>query len=40
MRISFDDSADETYEILQAIQYIQAKPDKVCLVDWKVGGKL
>jgi peroxiredoxin (alkyl hydroperoxide reductase subunit C) len=37
---SFGQSVDETSEILQAIQYIQANPDIVCPVDWKAGEKL
>ena len=37
--LSFGRSVDETYRILQAIQYIQANPDEVCPVDWKVGEK-
>lgn len=37
--LSFGRSVDETYRILQAIQHIQANPDEVCPVDWKVGEK-
>nr|YP_009313727.1 2-Cys peroxiredoxin [Helminthocladia australis]SCW21981.1 2-Cys peroxiredoxin [Helminthocladia australis] len=37
--LAFGRSVDETYRILQAIQYVQANPDEVCPADWQPGEK-
>ena len=35
--LSFGRSVDETYRVLQAIQYVQAHPDEVCPAGWEPG---
>nr|YP_009313111.1 2-Cys peroxiredoxin [Dermonema virens]SCW21365.1 2-Cys peroxiredoxin [Dermonema virens] len=37
--LAFGRSVDETYRVLQAIQYVQANPDEVCPADWQPGEK-
>nr|YP_009313930.1 2-Cys peroxiredoxin [Hommersandiophycus borowitzkae]SCW22184.1 2-Cys peroxiredoxin [Hommersandiophycus borowitzkae] len=37
--LAFGRSVDETFRILQAIQYVQANPDEVCPADWQPGDK-
>ena len=35
--LSFGRSVDETFRVLQAIQYVQSHPDEVCPAGWKPG---
>lgn len=35
--LAFGRSVEETFRILQAIQYVQSNPDEVCPADWQPG---